>query len=322
MTISDDLLFEVAYDYYVKNILQKDIAKKLGVSRVQVSKYLKMAVERKIVRIEVVPPKIPQKLESDYDTLFKQRFGLKKLLLATGHANNQLLLQSLARRTWEYLSDLPNEPMKIGIGWGTTMFTLATIDFKTEKSNWTVLPLSGGTFRLSDKHFDSNFIAQNFAERLNAKAVPVYFPFLMDSLEQKERLQEAQEFRYIDSLWSNLDIVLCSVGYSTSRSPLFRQNVFDGADLDRLEKLGIVGDVLTHYFDINGKVHDLEFMQKVNNITMQQYLKAKCKIVVAGGFHKIESIVGLLRGKLVDLLITDTNTAKNIVEYMSERNWR
>ncbi len=84
MTISDELLFEVAYDYYVRNILQKDIAKKLGVSRVQVSKYLKMAVERKIVRIEVIPPKIPQKLESEYETFFKQKFGLKKTLSHNG----------------------------------------------------------------------------------------------------------------------------------------------------------------------------------------------------------------------------------------------
>lgn len=322
MTISDDLLFEVAYDYYIKNVLQKDIAKKLGVSRVQVSKYLKMAVERKIVRIEVVPPKIPQKLESEYDLLFKQKFGLKKLLLATGHTNNQLLLQSLARKAWEYLSDLPNDSMNIGIGWGTTMFTLATSDFRTEKPKWNVLPLSGGTFKLSDKHFDSNFIAQNFADRLGARMIPVYFPFLMDNQEQREQLQKTEEFRYINSIWDNLDIVICSVGYSISRSPLFRQNVFDGSVLDRLEKLGIVGDILTHYFDINGRIHDLDFMKKVNNITMEQYLKAKHRIVVAGGFHKIESIVGLLRGNLADLLITDTNTARNIIEYVSEKNWR
>lgn len=322
MTISDDLLFEVAYDYYIKNVLQKDIAKKLGVSRVQVSKYLKMAVERKIVRIEVVPPKIPQKLESEYNNLFNQKFGLKKLLLTTGHTNNQLLLQSLARKAWEFLSDLPNEPTNIGIGWGTTMFTLATFDFKIEKSKWNVLPLSGGTFRLSDKHFDSNFIAQNFAERSGAKAIPVYFPFLMDNGEQRQQLQKTEEFRYVDSIWNNLDVVICSVGYSISRSPLFRQNVFDGSVLDRLEKLGIVGDILTHYFDINGKVHDLDFMQKVNNVTMEQYMKAKTKIVVAGGFHKIESIVGLLRGNLTDILITDENTARNIIEYISEKNWR
>jgi len=322
MTISDDLLFEVAFDYYVKKMLQKDIAKKLGVSRVQVSKYLKMAEERKIVRIEIVPPKISAQLEQEYRRLFKEKFGFDKLFLTTGHSNSQLLLQSLARRAWEFLSELSESALNIGIGWGTTMFTVATYNFTLNRPNWRVVPLSGGTFRLSDRHFDSNFIAQNFADRLNTRTVPVYFPFLMDNSEQRQQLQSSEEFAYINSLWNNLDVVICSVGYSISRSPLFRQNVFDGSTLDKLEKLGIVGDILTHYFDINGRVHDLEFMQKVNNITMDQYMKAKKKIVVAGGFHKIESIVGLLKGKLADVLITDTNTARNVIEFVSEKDWR
>ncbi|ABV34262.1 MULTISPECIES: sugar-binding transcriptional regulator [Pseudothermotoga] len=322
MTISDDLLFEVAFDYYVKNMLQKDIARKLGVSRVQVSKYLKMAVERKIVRIEVIPPKIPEKLEIEYAKLFKEKFDLKKLLLTNSHSNNQLLLQSLARKAWEFLSGLPDESLNIGIGWGTTMYTLATYEYNLQKHNWKIVPLSGGTFKLSDRHFDSNFIAQNFAERLNAKSIPVYFPFLMDNIEQKQQFQNTEEFTFINSMWNNLDIVICSVGYSISRSPLFRQNVFDGSTLNTLEKLKIVGDVLTHYFDINGKIYDLDFMKKVNNITFEQYMKSRLKIVVAGGFHKIESIAGLLKGKLTDVLITDINTAKNVIEYAAERDWR
>ncbi|WP_174375502.1 hypothetical protein [Pseudothermotoga hypogea] len=34
------------------------------------------------------------------------------------------------------------------------------------------------------------------------------------------------------------------------------------------------------------------------------------------------SIAGLLRGKLADVLITDTNTARNVAEFVSERDWR
>jgi Transcriptional regulator, contains sigma factor-related N-terminal domain len=51
-------------------------------------------------------------------------------------------------------------------------------------------------------------------------------------------------------------------------------------------------------------------------------MKSRLKIVVAGGFHKIESIAGLLKGKLTDVLITDINTAKNVIEYAAERDWR
>jgi len=40
------------------------------------------------------------------------------------------------------------------------------------------------------------------------------------------------------------------------------------------------------------------------------------------GIGDMESIAGLLRGKLADVLITDTNTARNVIEFVSERDWR
>ena len=36
-------------------------------------------------------------------------------------------------------------------------------------------------------------------------------------------------------------------------------------------------------------------MENIINISYEQYIKSKMKIVVAGGLHKVESIIGLLR---------------------------
>jgi deoxyribonucleoside regulator len=88
--------------------------------------------------------------------------------------------------------------------------------------------------------------------------------------------------------------------------------------LNKLEELEVVGDVVTHYFDIDGNVHDLDYMKNITNISLEQYMKAKKRIVVAGGMHKVESILGLLRGKLTDVLISDLKTIENVVEYISE----
>jgi DNA-binding transcriptional regulator LsrR (DeoR family) len=73
--ITDELLFEVAIDYYYNKMLQKDIAKKLGVSRVQISKYIKLAHERGIVNIEIIPPVVSEDISNKYKKLFKKLIG-------------------------------------------------------------------------------------------------------------------------------------------------------------------------------------------------------------------------------------------------------
>lgn len=54
--ISDERLFEVAVAYYIQKKTQVQIAKDLGVSHVQVGKYLKEALKRDIVSITVNLP--------------------------------------------------------------------------------------------------------------------------------------------------------------------------------------------------------------------------------------------------------------------------
>lgn len=318
--ISDDLLFEVAVDYYIKKLLQKDIAEKYGVSRVQISKYLKMAQDRSIVRIDVIPPRVKSSILTELSYFFKKSFGLKRLVLSNGSRNEKTLMHFLINQTSEYLKTLSRDKVNIGLGWGSTVFNLSQGLEMMERPNWTVIPLSGGTSRLSDKRFNTNHIVQSFADRTGSKAVSMYLPFICENDEQLRNTVNSSEYVNIQELWNTLDVIVCSVGYSIARSPLFREKIFGGSYADEMEKAAVVGDVLTHYFDIDGKLHELEILGRCTNVSIEQYRKAGEKIVVAAGLHKVDGIVGLLRAGLVDTLITDEFTARHVKEYVSEES--
>jgi len=316
--INDKLLFKVAVDYYINKKLQKEIAKDLGVSRVQVSKYLKLAKERGIVKIEIISPEISSEKQKEYSKIFKSIFGLNELILAPSYSNPERLLYSLSNVASEYISSkIPNENLNVGIGWGNTMTKLAKMYSLDKKNKWNILPLSGGISKISDENFNVNYIVQNFAKNLDSKFRLIYLPFILER-DIKDNIINSSEYKTLKELWDKLDIIIASVGYSISRSPLFRENVIEGKYINKLEQLNIVGDILTHYFDIYGRIHDLEFMENIINISYEQYIKSKMKIVVAGGLHKVESIIGLLRGHLADVLITDEKTAENILNYVYE----
>lgn len=49
-----DLMYDVAYLYYMNNLKQESIARKLSISKYKVSRVLKRAVEEGIVKIKII----------------------------------------------------------------------------------------------------------------------------------------------------------------------------------------------------------------------------------------------------------------------------
>ena len=82
---------------------------------------------------------------------------------------------------------------------------------------------------------------------------------------------------------------------------------------------GAIGDIGFRWFDKEGKkiVHDYEdrtigydVLEKADN----------CKVVaLAGGEKKHEAVLGALRGQFVDVLITDSETAKYLIDNKNRR---
>ena len=98
-------------------------------------------------------------------------------------------------------------------------------------------------------------------------------------------------------------------------SPLLAEsgNIFSYEELETLRKGGAVGDILLHFFDENGKPTKTFLDNRVASMELQQLKNTERSIGVAGGNRKLDAIRGALIGKWLNVLITDQNTAANLL---------
>jgi DNA-binding transcriptional regulator LsrR (DeoR family) len=320
--ISDDLLYKVAMEYYIRKKSQRAIADEVGVSRVQISKYLVMAEKREIVRFVVSMPGVSEDESRGYKKFFKEEFGLKELLITPGAGNAERLYELLANDAMEYLlNTIPNKPLTLGLGWGDTLYHVSRTKFAgaEKKTKWLVVPLSGGIAELNDRVFNINIIIQSFAENVGASYQSMYIPFMHDAKYMHQMMNENELYKQMVRYWDSLDVMVVSIGYFDARSPIFRETDKYQQEHFEMVRRGIIGDIQSHFFTKEGENVEYNFEKDIFNISLEQIRKVKKKIFIAGGLHKVDSIIGALRMKnMVDVLVADKVTVKNVIAYLGE----
>ena len=119
----------------------------------------------------------------------------------------------------------------------------------------------------------------------------------------------------VTELWPKLTDALIGIG-SLEPSPLLQRsgNAIAEADQRELRDLGAVGDVCFRFFDADGKAVKSTLDQRLIGITLAELAKIPRRIGVAGGDRKFSAIRGALRGGWVNVLITDLELARRLVE--------
>ena len=80
--------------------------------------------------------------------------------------------------------------------------------------------------------------------------------------------------------------------------------------MDELSAKGAVGDICTHLIDINGNICDEELDQRTAAVPLDDIRNKKYRIGVAQGLSKVDCILGALNGRIVNVLITNEETAQ------------
>ena len=164
------------------------------------------------------------------------------------------------------------------------------------------------------QYYDGHSIVQDLAKALGAKAYHLNAPFILDSPETTSKLMTNTSIQDVMELALTCDVALVGVGsVNLDVSSFYHAGHVNQEDLEWLGKNGAVGDVCGLHFDVNGNPRGLDFQMRLTTLSKETLLQIPLRFAISGGDGKAEAILGAIRGEYINALVTDENTAKEIL---------
>lgn len=304
----NEFLANISNLYYNENKTQSEIANEFKTTRFKIAKYLQEAREKNIVTIEI---NRPETRVTYLEEKFKENFNLKEAIILKANDDVTSISQTIGKVAADYIQSIINENSTIGLTWGKTLYQ-AISNIKPKKKLPITVVQPFGTSGKKDLNIDTPSLVHLLSTKYDSNYRLLYAPlYIIDDIVRKNL---AMELVINQSLLKSkkMDILLTGLGtpesiYSTLLwKELFYQNEFKCHEA--------VGAIYGRLYDKNGKFLDLPLNNKVFGVDINCIDSIENKVCIVTGKFKCFAILGALKGKLINTLITDELTAAKILQ--------
>lgn len=300
--------------HYEENLKQNEIAERLGISKATVSRIIQYAKDIGIVEYKINTP-YPEEilwLEKELEKKFRL---MEAIVVDVESEDESEIKRAIARETAKYLTRVLKQGMFIGVSSGTTLAEVPNYIENNKNNDYVFVPMVGGNGQYIPG-IQTNNIALNFARVFKADAKVLHAPAMTERIENKRMLVEDPGIKSVLTLTEKLDIALMGIGSSTLQSTVKMIAEFiKNEELERIREKGAVADICNIFIDAEGSGEGFESNERVVGITLEDLKKTPVRIGVAGHMSKLEAIHGVVKTKIINILITDVNVAKALVEF-------
>lgn len=298
---------KIAYYYYKMGLTQDEIAHKMSTSRPRINRILKKCHDMGIVKVEI---KDIEKQNVELEIQLENLLGLKEIIIAGDKFTAEGSMVEIAAST--YLERILNDNDIIGFSRGRALLCLVNSLKPIQKNNLTVTQLVGG-LNTGEVSINSDDIVRKASEILNAKPHYMYAPIILESPEIRNSLFKENFFANIYETMKSCTVAIVGIGDMSINSAFDQRKYIHKSELEMLQANNAVGEICTHYFDINGKILKSSLEDRVLAIELKDYMNIPIRIGIAYGNEKLSPILGAIRGGLINVLITDLSTANYLV---------
>ena len=318
---NNDAIFQALKYYYADNLSQLQIAQKLNISRIAVSRLLSKARKEGLIQFKIIYPKNffnprAENLEKE----FLEKYNLKECIITKTQKDRTETLKELSNQLSQLFDRIVENSAFIGVGWGTTLETISKYMEIKEKKGIRVTPLVGGYAKFSEGA-DSNNIARTIAEKLNGTSYVINMPASFDTKEIKDSILADSTAREIFKRTKMLDLAVLCMSDLSKTSSLYDRGQLNDEDINYLYKLGVIGDINYIFVDKNGNFVPNEISDRTTNIfPIAQMKSVKNVIGIAVSTSKAIILHAVLKAGLINILLTDSEAANKIIELENIEN--
>lgn len=314
----DDELRRIATLYYVGDETMEAIAGRTGLSRSTVSRQLKAARTRGIVRISITTAESARGVGAQLGSLF----GIEAHVVPVREtaSQNQRLTQ-VARFAGRLLSDWFDNDTVMGVAWGTTVSAVMENLVPKPTRGSTVVQLNGAVHVGSS---EVRYVSDLLGGACDAfEARPVFFPVpaFFDDPATKAALWRERSIASVVELQRHCDIALFGVGSWTGSvtSQVYAAGYLGPDDMKALKRAGAVGDICTTFIRADGTWADLAMNQRSSGPDLAELAALPRRVCVVASPSRIPGTSAALRAGAISDLIIDEQTAAALLDANSRR---
>ena len=312
--ISDRDILKICYLYYKEEKTQDEISKLWGLSRFKISRTLKEARTRGLVTITIHDPNI--ELVQTESELAKKSSLQQTIVVKVNEFSGESVLDQVGKAAANYLGDILPNYRTLGVTWGNTVYHVVHHLEPVRVKDLVLVQIGGGLGTIEG--VDNNTLTMTLGQKLGAKAHVIPAPVIVRNREIRDTLFKEKKIQETLAIARKADLVLFGLGMIGPDRLLWKSGFLTKADAAKLKEAGAVGAVCGRFFDANGKQCWNELDDRTIGLNLEELRKIKHKICVVTGKEKSDIIRAALKGKLLDVLITDDATAAGLLAEKKE----
>ncbi|PRY24878.1 DNA-binding transcriptional regulator LsrR (DeoR family) [Aliiruegeria haliotis] len=299
-----------AWLYYVGGKTQDQIARELGISRQRAQRLVSKAVAEGLISF-----RLEHGLSSclELEAALTRRFGLELCRVAPSLGAGVDPTRSIASVTAVALERFlsASEPIVVALGTGRTLRAAVESLPAMDCAHHKLVSLNGnispdGTA----SHYD---VIMRIADKVHAPHYPMPLPVIAASARERDMFHALEPIQRTMELARNADVTFVGIGQMDEGAPLLKDGFLSEAEIASMQEAGAAGEIVGWIFDESGRYLDFGPNLRAAGVRVD-VPTANIVISTAAGASKVTPLHAALKGRLINGLITDEPTARDLLD--------